>query len=95
MTAPLSCLRAGHPGVEFEQLFEPLGIVPKTAADVNALQHRIVMLMRMAEVFGHRLRIIKICDGRREMRFTGEEDARAQYTRVALLENGDSNNSDR
>ena len=32
MTAPLSCLRAGHPGVEFEQLFEPFGVVARRTA---------------------------------------------------------------
>jgi hypothetical protein len=37
-----------HFGVHLEQLFQPLRVVPEPAADVDALQRLIVLLMRFA-----------------------------------------------
>ena len=46
-------LGARHPCVEFKELFEPLGVILEPATDVDAFQHLVVALMRMAQVFRH------------------------------------------
>ena len=49
---PSSSLRAGHFGVEFEQLFEAFGVVFEAAADVDAFQDLVVSIVRGAKVSG-------------------------------------------
>lgn len=63
-----------HPGVEFEQLFEPLGVVPEPAADIDAFERLVVSLMGMAQIIGYLFRGVEIGDGCGEMRL-----ARQQY----------------
>ena len=89
----LACsLSRGHLGVKLEQLFQPLGIVAEAAADIDALQHLVVALMRLAQVGGHVLGIIEIGDRRREMRLARQQDvlgAAGQVGLVLLGERGD------
>src|SRR3546814_5256301 len=41
---------------------------------VDAFEDLVVAIMRVAEVFGHLLRIVELGDGLGEMRLAGEED---------------------
>jgi hypothetical protein len=45
----------GHLGVEFEELFQPLGVVLEAAADVDALQRLVVALVSGAQVGKNRV----------------------------------------
>ena len=43
----------GHLGVEFQELFQPFGVVLEAAAEVDALERLVVALEGFAEVGGH------------------------------------------
>ena len=77
--------RSGHLGVEIEQLFQPLGIVLEAAADIDALQHLVVALMRRAQVGGHVVGIVEIGDGRREMVLARQQDVLGAARQVGLV----------
>src|SRR3546814_12554246 len=93
--SPSSRLCAGHFGVEFEQFFEALGVVFEAAADVDAFEDLVVAIMRVAEVFGHLLRIVALGDGLGEMRLAGEEDVLCAAGQVAFVQIGRASCSER
>ena len=89
LAAPVA---GGHFRVKLEQLFQPLGVVLEPAADIDALQHLVVALMRRAQVGGHGVGVIEIGDRRREMRLARQQDilgAAGQVGLVLLGERGD------
>ena len=85
-------LPRSHLGVEFEQLFQPLGVVPEAAADVDALQHLVVALVRLAQVGGHGLGIVEIGDRRREMRLARQQDVLGAAGQVGFVLLGERGN---
>ena len=78
-------VRCGHLGVQLEQLFQPLGVVAEAAADVDALQHLVVALVRLAQVGGHIVGIVEIGDRRREMRLARQQDVLGAAGQVGLV----------
>jgi hypothetical protein len=74
-----------HFGVEFEQLFEPLGIVFEPPPDIDALQHLVVALMRFSQIGGHLLRVIEVGDGRREMCLARQQNVLRATGQVGLV----------
>src|SRR6266496_4122931 len=66
--------RRGHFGVEIEELFQALGIVFEAATDINALQHFVVALMRLAQIRGHVIRIVELRHSRWVMGFAGQDN---------------------
>ena len=81
----VAALRGGHLGVKLEQLFQPLGVVAEAAADIDALKHLVVALMRLAQIGGHVLGIIEIGDGRRKMRLARQQDVLGAAGQVGLV----------
>ena len=77
--------RRGHLGVKLEQLFQPLGVVPEAAADIDALQHLVVALMRLAQVGGHVVGVVEIGDRRREMCLARQQDVLGAAGQVGLV----------
>jgi len=65
---------AGHLAVEFKELFKALGIVLKTAPDVDPFEDFVIALVRGTEVIGHLFRIIQIGYRCGKMRFAGEKN---------------------
>jgi len=63
-----------HFGVEIKQLLQPLGIIFKAAADVDALQHFVVALMGTAQIVGHLVGGVEIGNGSGEMGFPCQQD---------------------
>src|SRR5437879_1846477 len=61
-------------GVEFKELFQSLGIILEASADVDALQCLVVSVVGLTQVSRHCLRIVKICNCRREMLLACEEN---------------------
>ena len=75
-----------------EQLFQPLGVVLEAAADVDALQHLVVALMRLAQVGGHVVGIVEVGDRRREMRLARQQDVLGAAGQVGLVLLGERRN---
>ena len=78
-------LAGGHFGVELEQLFQPLGVVLEPAADIDALQHLVVALMRRAQIVGHGVGIVEIGDRRGKCASRAKRMSSAQRVRSALF----------
>ena len=63
MSFRLPFLRLGlggrHPGVQVEQLLQPLSVVLELAADVDPLDHFVVLFMREAQIIRHHIGIVE------------------------------------
>jgi hypothetical protein len=69
----LGLLPRRHFGVCLKQLFQPLGVVLETAADVDALQHFVVTPWAWRGLSGIGLRVVPADDGGREMRLASQQ----------------------
>lgn len=58
--------QSSHLGVEIKELLQSLRVVLEAPADIDALQHLVVALVRGPEVGRHGLRVIELRNGRGE-----------------------------
>ena len=79
----------GHFGVEVKQLFQPFGIIFEAAAYVDALQHFVIAIMRMAQVFGHFtfaiFDLVQIGDGGGKMCFPRQQNILRAACEIAFV----------
>jgi hypothetical protein len=68
------CRWRHHLGIKLKQLFQPLGIVLETAADVDALQHFVVALVGAAQIFWQVAQVAQVGDSGGEMGFARKQD---------------------
>ena len=74
-----------HLRIKLKQLFETLGVVLETAADIYPLKRFIIALMGGAEVLRHGLGVIEVSNGGGEMRLPGEEYVLGATRQVCLV----------
>src|SRR3546814_10093057 len=75
----------GHLRIQLKQLFQSFGIVLKSTADIDALQHLVIAVVSGSQVVRHLLGVIEISDCRREMRLTRQEDVFGAAGQVSLI----------
>ena len=74
-----------HLGVHVEQFLQQLGVVLEAAADIDALQHFVIALMGMAQVFGHGVGVIEIGNGFWPMGLTGQQNIFGAAREIGLV----------